>query len=85
MTRWRRLVRDYERRIDVSKAMIFVAMGAMSMQGIDSDLKAEEAVFLFEGVIVFKWSAEGEIFLWFIDFNAGNLSPRLNIPEFVRE
>ncbi len=26
MTRWRRLVRDYERRIDVSKAMIFVAM-----------------------------------------------------------
>ncbi|WP_264806558.1 transposase, partial [Acetobacter estunensis] len=28
MTRWRRLVRDYERRIDVSQAMIFVAMGA---------------------------------------------------------
>ncbi|WP_454916224.1 IS5 family transposase [Xanthobacter sediminis] len=27
MTRWRRLVRDYERRIDVSKAMILVAMG----------------------------------------------------------
>ena len=27
MTRWRRLVRDYEARIDVSKAMIFVAMG----------------------------------------------------------
>lgn len=27
MTRWRRLVRDYERRIDVSHAMIFVAMG----------------------------------------------------------
>ncbi len=27
MVRWRRLVRDYERRIDVSKAMIFVAMG----------------------------------------------------------
>ena len=26
MTRWRRLVRDYERRIDVSKAMIFVGM-----------------------------------------------------------
>ena len=26
MIRWRRLVRDYERRIDVSKAMIFVAM-----------------------------------------------------------
>ncbi|MFT9088939.1 MAG: IS5 family transposase [Acetobacter okinawensis] len=28
MTRWRRLVRDYERRIDVSQAMILVAMGA---------------------------------------------------------
>lgn len=28
MTRWRRLVRDYERRIDASQAMIFVAMGA---------------------------------------------------------
>ena len=27
MTRWRRLVRDYERRIDVSQAMILVAMG----------------------------------------------------------
>lgn len=27
MTRWRRLVRDYERRIDISKAMILVAMG----------------------------------------------------------
>lgn len=28
MTRWRRLVRDYEQRIDVSHAMILVAMGA---------------------------------------------------------
>lgn len=27
MTRWRRLVRDYEQRIDVSQAMILVAMG----------------------------------------------------------
>ncbi len=27
MTRWRRLVRDYEARIDVSEAMILVAMG----------------------------------------------------------
>lgn len=27
MTRWRQLVRDYERRIDVSHAMILVAMG----------------------------------------------------------
>jgi len=32
MTRWRRLVRDYERRIDVSKAMIHVAMGKPSSQ-----------------------------------------------------
>lgn len=28
MTRWRRLVRDYEARLDVSEGMIFVAMGA---------------------------------------------------------
>jgi transposase len=27
MIRWRRLVRDYEQRIDVSQAMILVAMG----------------------------------------------------------
>ena len=27
MKRWRRLVRDYEQRIDVSHAMILVAMG----------------------------------------------------------
>jgi len=29
MTRWRRLVLDYEKRIDVSKAMIHVAMGGV--------------------------------------------------------
>ncbi len=29
MTRWRRLVRDYERRCDVSEAMIRVGMGAL--------------------------------------------------------
>jgi len=29
MTRWRRLVRDYEKRIDVSQAMIMVAMGGI--------------------------------------------------------
>jgi transposase len=29
MTRWRRLVRDYEQRIDVSEAMIHVAMGSL--------------------------------------------------------
>lgn len=28
MTRWRWLVRDYERRVDVSQAMIFIAMAA---------------------------------------------------------
>lgn len=27
MSRWRRLVRDYEKRIDVSQAMILVIMG----------------------------------------------------------
>lgn len=32
MTRWRRLVCDYERRVDVSQAMIFVAMGANLMR-----------------------------------------------------
>ena len=29
MMRWRRLVRDYEKRIDVSHAMIHVAMGSL--------------------------------------------------------
>jgi transposase len=29
MIRWRRLVRDYERRIDVSTAMIYVTMGGV--------------------------------------------------------
>ncbi len=29
MMRWRRLVRDYEQRIDVSKAMIHIAMGSL--------------------------------------------------------
>jgi hypothetical protein len=29
MTRWRRLVRDYGRRIDVSTAMIHIAMGSL--------------------------------------------------------
>ncbi|OUI93903.1 hypothetical protein HK19_00435 [Acetobacter persici] len=32
MTRWRRLVRDSERRVDMSQAMIFVAMGANLMR-----------------------------------------------------
>ena len=34
MTRWRRLVRDYEARIDVSEAMIHVAMGGLLLRGI---------------------------------------------------
>ena len=34
MTRWRRLVRDYERRIDVSKAMVHVAMGSLLLRRI---------------------------------------------------
>ena len=34
MTRWRRLVRDYEKRIDVSKAMIHVAMGGLLLRRV---------------------------------------------------
>jgi transposase len=34
MTRWRRLVRDYETRIDVSEAMIFIAMGSLLIRRI---------------------------------------------------
>ena len=34
MTRWRRLVRDYEQRIDVSKAIIHVAMGSLLLRRI---------------------------------------------------
>ena len=33
MTRWRRLVRDYEARLDVSEAMILVAMGGNLLHG----------------------------------------------------
>jgi len=32
MTRWRRLVRDYEARLDVSHAMINVAMGSLLLR-----------------------------------------------------
>ena len=32
MTRWRRPVRDYETRIDVSEAMILVAMGGILLR-----------------------------------------------------
>lgn len=34
MTRWRRLVRDYEKRLDVSGAMINVAMGSLLLRRI---------------------------------------------------
>jgi hypothetical protein len=35
MTRWRWLVRDYEQRIDVSKAMIYVARGSAGVLRIE--------------------------------------------------
>ena len=34
MTRWRRLVRDYEQRIDVSQAMIHIALGSLLIRRI---------------------------------------------------
>jgi hypothetical protein len=34
MTRWRRLGRDYEQHIDVSKAMVYVAMGNLLLRRI---------------------------------------------------
>ena len=34
MTRWRRLVRDYEKRIDVSKTMIHVATAGLFLRRI---------------------------------------------------
>jgi transposase len=34
MTRWRRLVRDYEARIDVSEAMIHIALGSLLLRRI---------------------------------------------------
>ena len=32
MTRWRGLVRDYEQRLDVSEAMILIAMAAILLR-----------------------------------------------------
>jgi putative transposase len=32
MMRWRRLVRDFEQRLDVSEAMIHVAMGSLLLR-----------------------------------------------------
>lgn len=37
LTRWRRLVRDYEQRIDVSEAMIHVEMGSLLLRRIAHD------------------------------------------------
>ena len=34
MTRWRRLVRDYEKRLDVSDAMIHLGMGALLLRRV---------------------------------------------------
>ena len=34
MTRWRRLVRDYEARLDVSEAMVHIAMGGLLLRRI---------------------------------------------------
>ncbi|SER22586.1 transposase, partial [Sphingobium sp. YR768] len=34
MTRWKRLVRDYEKRIDVAEAMIHVALGSLMLRRI---------------------------------------------------
>jgi putative transposase len=34
MMRWRQLVRDYERRIDVSQSMIYIAMGSLLLRRI---------------------------------------------------
>lgn len=34
MIRWRRLVRDYEKQLDVSEAMIHVAMGGLLLRRI---------------------------------------------------
>ena len=34
MTRWRRLIRDYERRCDVSDTMIHVSMGALLLRRV---------------------------------------------------
>lgn len=34
MTRWRRLVRDYEQRLDVSEAMIHLALGSLLLRRI---------------------------------------------------
>ncbi len=37
MMRWRRLVRDYEARLDVSDAMIHVTMGSLLLRRVAHD------------------------------------------------
>ncbi|WP_439497290.1 transposase [Bosea sp. (in: a-proteobacteria)] len=34
VTRWKRLVRDYEQRLDVSEAMIHVALGSLMLRRV---------------------------------------------------
>ena len=34
MIRWRRLVRDYERRCDISEAMIHIALGSLLLRRV---------------------------------------------------
>jgi fumarate hydratase, class I len=53
MTRWRRLVRDYEERIDCSEAMIHVALGSLlRMDGFT------DAVLSATGLLVMVGKAE---------------------------
>jgi len=42
MIRWRRLVRDYEQRIDVAEAMIHIAMGSLMATPKCSSLKFQK-------------------------------------------
>jgi hypothetical protein len=38
MMSWHRLVRDYEQRIDVSRQMIYVAMGGLLLKGYSTKI-----------------------------------------------
>ena len=49
MTRWRRLVRDYETRLDVSEAMIHVAMGSLLLRRIATNDILQHSLRLFAG------------------------------------
>lgn len=39
MIRWRRLVKDYEQRIDVAEAMIHITLGSISKKGSKSPIR----------------------------------------------